>query len=129
MPRRRRTRVLVVDEWVRDREAFADALEAAGYLVSTVASAREALRELTLATPDVVVVDLALPELGAASLLAYLRRRGLRHVRSIVVTAYEASTTRRLLAPDAVLEKPVGTEALLAAVAELEPRDERASGA
>jgi len=67
------SRVLVVDDDPQLRRALRITLRAAGFEVVTAADGRTALAEATAAPPDVVVLDLGLPDLDGTEVLAGLR--------------------------------------------------------
>ncbi|MEU9041402.1 MULTISPECIES: response regulator transcription factor [unclassified Kitasatospora] len=79
------TYVLVVDDDPVIRTSLVEALSALGHVVSSAADGFGALREFTQCPPDVVVLDLGLPDLDGAD--ALLMIRGLSRVPVLVATA------------------------------------------
>jgi two-component system KDP operon response regulator KdpE len=67
------SRVLVVDDDPQLLRALRITLRAAGFEVVTAADGRMALAEASAAPPDVVVLDLGLPDLDGTEVLAGLR--------------------------------------------------------
>ena len=67
--------VLVVDDNADAREIFTRILGQAGALVTAVASADEAARQLEHFRPDVVITDLWMPERDGLWLLKWIRER------------------------------------------------------
>ena len=67
------TRVLVVDDEPQIVRALAINLRARGYDVCTAGDGTEALRQATARVPDVVVLDLGLPDMEGADVIAGLR--------------------------------------------------------
>jgi two-component system KDP operon response regulator KdpE len=67
------SRVLVVDDDPQLARALRITLRAAGYEVATAADGRVALHEAATAHPDVVVLDLGLPDMDGTEVLAGLR--------------------------------------------------------
>ena len=67
------SRVLVVDDDPQLTRALRIALRASGYEVATAADGRTALREAATYSPDLVVLDLGLPDLDGTEVLAGLR--------------------------------------------------------
>jgi two-component system response regulator RpaA len=114
-----RPRILVVDDDADTREVLASALEHAGYFVTTAADGIEAQQLLDAAVPDAIVLDLWLPRLDGAALLARLRGRA-QHAQLpvVVVTAAPVSAEVRLGA-NVVLAKPFDLETLVAALRDL----------
>jgi DNA-binding NarL/FixJ family response regulator len=87
-----RIRALVVEDFPLMRDAFAAALarDPGIDVVGTAADGREGLERARELQPDVVLVDLHMPELGGMMLLERLRTE-LPQVRALVVTASEKS--------------------------------------
>ena len=67
------SRVLVVDDDPQLTRALRISLRASGYDVVTAADGRAALREVAAHHPDLVVLDLGLPDLDGTEVLAGLR--------------------------------------------------------
>jgi DNA-binding response OmpR family regulator len=80
-----RSRVLVVDDNERTREAIALYLRHAGYAVDLAATGPEALSVSARQTPDLIVLDLMLPGLDGLDVCRTLRAR--TDVPIIMVTA------------------------------------------
>ena len=67
-------RILVVDDDEGLRLLMTDSLRAEGYAVETAADARETLARLDRRPPDLLVLDLKLPDGGGPELIARLQR-------------------------------------------------------
>jgi CheY-like chemotaxis protein len=79
---------LVVDDDDLMRRGIAQALEKDGWKVSEAVNGRAGLERLTEALPDVIVLDLMMPEIDGFGFLEELRRRPeWRGIPVIVVTA------------------------------------------
>ena len=89
--------ILVVEDEPTLRETLAEALEAEGYRVVTAADGREALASFRAEPPDLVLLDLMLPELS-----------GLEVCR--IIRAESAVPIVMLTASDAEVDKVVGLE-------------------
>lgn len=114
------TRVLVVDDNDLQREVVADVLESEGYAVQVAATGAEALASARAAPPDVLVLDLMLPDTDGASVLAALRELPALHaLRVIVATGVHSTSVKRLLGADVALFKPFAMGELLGALAAL----------
>lgn len=132
-------KVLIVDDDAPIRQLMEVVLSNEGYDVTATAGAREALEAIEKDMPDVVLLDLLMPEMDGWVFLDELRRRGLRErTRVVIVSAFgDAPTVERGRAEGALdhLTKPFEIEALVAAVrnaleqepAELVHRRERVS--
>jgi diguanylate cyclase (GGDEF)-like protein/PAS domain S-box-containing protein len=99
--------VLLVDDDALLREMGRDALEQAGFAVALAASAEEALRRFREEAPDLVLLDLELPDRDGFSLCQELRRQDDNPVLMVtarddaeaVRRAYEAGATDFTIKP------------------------------
>jgi signal transduction histidine kinase/CheY-like chemotaxis protein len=88
--------VLVVEDDAATREVIRRALEKDGWAVREAENGRVALECLALSTPDVIVLDLMMPEMDGFEFVAELRRTEAgRRVPVVVVTARELSAEDR----------------------------------
>ncbi len=109
--------VLLVEDETVIRTALARAFTSAGHVVSGVGTALEALREVAVRRPEIVVLDLGLPDLDGAVVLRMIR--GESNVPVIVATGRtgEANAIRLLNAgADDFVAKPFSSAHLLARV-------------
>jgi two-component system phosphate regulon response regulator PhoB len=111
-----RKTVLIVEDDRALRELYRTVLRQAGYEVGAVEDGTDALHRLEHWTPDVVVLDLALPRLDGRDLRHELRSRpDTRDIPVIIVTGTDTSD----LDPDdfaAILRKPIDADILVDAV-------------
>jgi two-component system KDP operon response regulator KdpE len=109
--------VLVVDDEPHIRRLLRGALERAGYAVVEAGGARSALDRLTETPPDVVLLDLGLPDRDGMELVQLVRQRSKAAV--LVVSARDA-TEEKVAALDLgaidYITKPFDTEELLARI-------------
>ncbi|WP_187283229.1 response regulator transcription factor [Streptomyces sp. t39] len=82
--------VLVVEDDPVIRAALIGVLTGQGYAVRTVHQGFEALREVTQDPPDIVVLDLGLPDLDGLDVLRMIR--GISRVPVLVATARDEDT-------------------------------------
>ena len=116
-----RGRVLVVDDEMHLRLFIKAVFETAGFEVRTARDGEEGMRELASFHPDLVSLDLMMPNQGGLRLLAGLRAHpGLKDTRVLVVSAIEDATFRQALAmlgdapaPDGYVEKPPSPQDIL----------------
>jgi DNA-binding response OmpR family regulator len=111
------SRILVVDDDADVRGLVRELLERAGATVREAADGREALRLLYDVRPDVIVLDVTMPELDGWQTLE--RIRDLTAVPVLMLTARdtEMEKVRGLLAgADDYVTKPFGRQELLARV-------------
>ena len=83
-------RVLVVDDDRLNRQLLTRSLEQAGHVVHTADNGREALDLLRDDPPDVVLLDIVMPELDGVSVLEQMKAdAGLNHVPVIMISAVD----------------------------------------
>jgi len=119
--------VLVIEDDLRIRESVAHALVGAGHVVRTEASGAAALAAAVDWVPDVVVLDLGLPDIDGADVLRMLR--GVSTVPVIVATARDdGGEIVRLLdgGADDYVVKPYATAQLEARIRAVLRRGEQA---
>jgi CheY-like chemotaxis protein len=113
--------VLVTEDDDDVARVFGIALEHAGYKVSTVNTVVSALGFVTQQLPDVVVLDLMMPDMSGLELVRYLRKTFPdRHIPLIVVSGATGGyqmTQAKEAGADLFLGKPVSVEDLVQAVA------------
>jgi two-component system response regulator MprA len=108
--------VLVVDDDPPVRRMLERTLAAEGYAVTAAADGGAALVEVERSTPDVVVLDVAMPGLDGLAVCRRLRRRGLA-VPILLLTARDAVPDRVAgldAGADDYLVKPFSTDELVA---------------
>ena len=118
------TRVLVVDDDPDVRAVLGRMLDKAGYRVVEAEHGRAALARIAEARPDLILLDLMMPEMDGFDFLDELRRgEGARGIPIVVVTAKDltADDHRRLNGSvERILQKSaLDRDALLAEVGEL----------
>ena len=109
--------VLVVDDEPAIVEIVRDYLADAGYRVSTARSGAEALRQVRSILPDLIVLDLGLPELDGLDVARTIRQSS--RVPIIMLTARSDEADRIVgleLGADDYLVKPFSPRELLARV-------------
>ncbi len=115
--------VLSIDDEHEITDLLSVYLEGHGYEVITAASGREALAIVRQRCPDLILLDLMLPDIDGFSLCEILRSsESTAHIPVIVVTAWvtdEARSVGRELGAIDYLTKPFSTEDLLKRVRRL----------
>jgi CheY-like chemotaxis protein/anti-sigma regulatory factor (Ser/Thr protein kinase) len=120
--------VLLVDDEPDSREMMASALETCGATVVAAASATEAIRELTRTHVDVMLSDIAMPEMDGYQLIQEIRATGTAAIATVPAAAVTACVRdddrERALAAgfQMHLAKPIHPAALARAVAALARR-------
>ncbi|MGN6124492.1 MAG: response regulator [Sphingomonas oligoaromativorans] len=110
-------KLLVIEDDPAIRRLLRVTLERAGHAVAEAGSAREALSLLPIEKPQVILLDLGLPDRDGLELVQLLKRNG--EATLIVVSAREATSEKVAaldLGADDYLVKPFDTEELLARI-------------
>ena len=114
-------RVLVVDDEPAVRDALRRALGLRGYEVDLAADGHAALEALAIRAPDVVILDIGMPELDGLAVCRAMRARGDR-TPVLMLTAREAVSNRvegLEAGADDYLVKPFALEELVARIGAL----------
>ena len=109
--------ILVVDDEPMVREVVVAYLEREGFQVDEAATGTAALEQLSESTPDLIVLDVMLPELDGFSVLTKLRKE--RDIPVILLTARTEEPDRVLgleLGADDYVVKPFSPRELVARV-------------
>ena len=112
--------VLVIEDDPDVGEVFLLALENAGYTVAVVETVSKALSVVFQKLPDLIILDLLLPDMNGLDLIRYIRKQHPdRHVPMLVVSGASGGfqMNRALEAgADGFLSKPVAVDELVNAV-------------
>jgi two-component system, OmpR family, response regulator len=123
--------VLVVDDEPNIRELVQVALKFHGCAVSTAANGTDALRQAESARPDLIVLDVVLPDIDGFEVCRRLRAGG-NEVPVIFLTARDTSSdtvTGLAIGGDDYVTKPFSVEALVARVRAVLRRASRSAAA
>jgi two-component system cell cycle response regulator DivK len=119
-----RKRVLVIDDDLPIRGMLAAALTQKGYQVLLAGNGAEGQRALTIHKPDIILLDLAMPDVNGWDFLQRLRETGhLGKVPIIVVSAHLRVDPQAILkmGVDAILPKPFNLPELIDLIEHLLP--------
>ena len=125
-----RARLLVVDDEPTILELLSGSLRFAGFDVVTATSGAEALRVSAAVRPDLILLDVMMPDVDGFEVIRRIRSGG-PHVPVIFLTARDTTsdTIRGLtLGGDDYVTKPFSVEALVARVRAVLRRTARAPG-
>jgi len=101
---------------------FDEALSAAGYRTEIIRNGRTALERLQIITPDVVILDMHLPQVTGAEILQYIRSEKRMAFTNVVVTTADAIMGEQVRdTADFVLIKPISFGQLRDLTARLNP--------
>lgn len=107
--------VLIIEDDASLRAALAATMKAAGYRPVTAATAAEGLRWFAHYAPDIVLLDLGLPDRDGLTMIGDIRARGATPI--VVLSAREAEATKVEAldqGADDYVQKPFGVDELLA---------------
>lgn len=110
-------RILVVDDEPQIQRFLRPALTAAGYEVIEAGTGAEALKAAATAAPDVIILDLGLPDMDGKDVIAKLR--GWSEVPIIILSARDRESEKIAaldLGADDYIEKPFGIGELTARI-------------
>lgn len=112
------TRVLIVEDEPPIRRLLRTSLASQGFLVTEAATGHSALAEIERAEPDLVILDLGLPDIEGNELIRLLREQG--SSLPILVLSSRADERGKVealdLGADDYVTKPFGTDELLARI-------------
>jgi DNA-binding response OmpR family regulator len=117
--------ILIVDDDKQVVRYLKDALAESGYAVTATTSGRNALDSIRDRMPDLLIVDLNMPEPDGFDFLK-MRRAKYPYMRILVISGYLGGAlleAARIFGAIATLEKPVAAETLVAKVRELLGRE------
>jgi len=129
----RPARVLIIDDFEDVAASLAQYLRSEGHTASTASTGRGGLLLAQELRPEVVILDIGLPDIGGLEVARQLRKLpGLEKVYLIAVTAYDALVRQSPGLLDVCLVKPADPSVVAAALARRPTHalqaDERLSG-
>ena len=108
--------LLIVEDDAATRHLIQSHLQAHGYQVAEAGSAREALRAWDARRPDLIVLDLGLPDADGQAVIRRVRRDATTPILVLSARGAEADKVRALEAgADDYVTKPFGSAELRAA--------------
>lgn len=116
----RKARILVIEDSRELQRLFGAILEKVGYQVEQAFDGRAGLEAALAHPPDLVLLDIMLPELDGRDVLAELKKRAeTREVPVLIISARGDQYDRRLgleLGAEDYLDKPFSTRMLLSRI-------------
>jgi two-component system KDP operon response regulator KdpE len=112
-----RPRILLVDDEVSIQKAVGPLLRSHGYDVEVAATGAEALRAVAERAPDLIVLDLGLPDIEGTEVCRRVRTQAELPIIILSARGAEADKVRALdLGADDYVTKPFGPDELLARI-------------
>jgi two-component system KDP operon response regulator KdpE len=109
-------KLLIVDDEAPIRRLIRAALDRSGYRVVEAGNAREALNALAIDKPEIVLLDLGLPDRDGLEIIPLLKKAG---AGVLIISAREATESKVAaldLGADDYVTKPFDTEEMLARI-------------
>ncbi len=119
----RRRRVLIVDDIEQNRAMLEDALQLLGFETSSAAGGAEALSQVAQAAPDMVLMDVVMPEMDGLETTRRLRAMAAMAGVPIVAVSASASVWQEqaclAAGADSYLTKPISLPQLIERISQL----------
>lgn len=116
-------RILVVEDNDLNRKLFCDLLKANGFVVEPVADGREAIERARQFVPNLIIMDIQMPEVSGLDLIEVIKADGiLRSIPVLAVTAYAGKGDEERIrdaGAEGYLAKPVSIGPFMQAVNQL----------
>ena len=120
-------KVLIIDDDLNIIRSISFVLEREGYIVITATDGKEALKKAKEELPNLIILDIILPELNGFEVYKLLKAdTRTREIRIIVLTAKGDKKNERLskeLGVDAYMTKPFNINTLLLEVKKILDKD------
>lgn len=112
--------VLVVEDIVSERELICSYLEGGGYQTSSAGNGKEALTQIGLQIPDVIITDVVMPDMSGLELCRSIKKNSQAKEVPIIACTAKSSDLDKLWGLkqgiDVYLTKPFSREDILGAV-------------
>jgi DNA-binding NtrC family response regulator len=107
--------ILIVEDDRDLAEAYDDLLTAHGHSVRLTNTVAQSMKQIAQERPDVIILDLSLPDKSGTALIRYISEQGLRDVRLIIISGHSEMLPHSHFTEvaDLVLNKPISNDQLL----------------
>jgi DNA-binding NtrC family response regulator len=109
-------KILIIDDSNTSLVLMEYALKQAGYISLVASSVKEATKQIEKNSPDLILLDLSMPEISGYDLLKRKSELHIDHIPIIIVSAYDSAEsielTHKLGAVD-FIAKPVRLDAVI----------------
>ena len=87
--------ILIADDSLTSRKAIASVLEPRGHKIIFAADGNEAWSKITMDKPDIVVLDIVMPNMGGFEIARQIRNTdGISNTGIIILTALKTATNK-----------------------------------
>jgi CheY-like chemotaxis protein len=121
MVQRKEMTALVVDDSNLNRQILIEFLKTKNFKIFEAADGKEALEQVELNNPDIVLLDLIMPIMDGFETMDHLKKKG-NNIPIIVITAYIKENTYarcKDLGAKAFINKPVKMQELYSEISKL----------
>jgi len=122
------TKILIVDDDPVVRLLMQECLAGFGFEVAALKSGRECLEHLAVSQPDLLVLDLLMPDMSGIDVMRKLKESPTLAALPVIVLSAHNDTERLLessvVHPDGILQKPFAVKDILEVVRGLHPSKE-----
>jgi DNA-binding NtrC family response regulator len=110
--------VLIVEDDLDLAESYVDLLQARGHDVRLTTTVAESIRQIKQKHPEVIILDLSLPDHSGAALIRYIWQQLLHNVRVIIISGHSEMMPdgNFMEVVDLILNKPISNGQLLTLV-------------
>ena len=124
----RKALILIVDDFKDDREMYAHYLSRAGFRVSLASDGQEALDKAFQLLPDLILMDLWLPQIGGWEAIRQLKAHEKTKDIPIVVLTARAFVSAHAVGSEGCLIKPCQPDDLLVEVVRVLDKHKKKEG-
>lgn len=104
---------LIIEDEADLSDIYSKALQGGGFETQTIRDGQQALDHLKTASPQIIILDLHLPNVGGASILQQIRSNARLSKTAVIVTTADERQAEELYGhADLVLLKPVSLSQL-----------------
>ncbi len=112
--------ILVVDDSVTDQQVISGSLQREGYTVFTVSNEQDALKKINQQAPDLIVLDVVLPDRSGFEICRDLKEsEATKHIPIVLCSSKGSNMDKfwgKQQGADAYVTKPVDAKELLQAI-------------
>ncbi|MBD2015913.1 response regulator [Microcoleus sp. FACHB-53] len=113
-PAQQNKTILVVDDEAPIRQLLREQLEAEGYIVREAKDGMDAITQVRIKSPDLIILDVVMPQMSGFDVAAILKNNpDTREIPIIILSIVGEEERGYRLGADKYLAKPIDTEALL----------------